>query len=572
MRTDSPTLSSEAVQATRAQAAELYGPESVTEKPRVFQSKDTNAQEAHEAIRPAGDRFRTPDSLSGELRADEFRMYELIWRRTLASQMRDAKGTTSTVRIGAETSAHRSIEFTASGTVITSPGFLAVYEESHERPRYEEDEERVATEGDESRLPQLEEGQGVRADEIEPVGHHTTPPPRYTQGSMIKELEDRKFGRPSTYAATVDLIIARNYVRIAKQALIPNWVAFSIVGLLEKHFDWLIDYDFTADMERDLDLIASGELDRRDWLARFYLGTGSEEHGRQEGLKHLVNALGSIDARAINTFDIGEDIAVRVGRYGPYVERLVDGEPERAAIPPDLAPDELTVEKALEFLRSQGSDGRILGTHPETGRAIVAKAGRYGPYVTETLPDGEDGKPRTASLFKTMNPETVTLEEAVTLLSLPRVVGVDPTDGQEITAQNGRFGPYLKKGTDSRSLETEEQLLTVTLDEALALYAQPKRGRGRPASPPLRELGIDPATEKPIVVKDGRFGPYITDGETNVTVPRGEPIEELTHERAVELLADKRARGPAKKPARRSAAKRTPAKRTTKKPPAKKKP
>ena len=567
MRTDSATLSSEAVKAARAQAAELFGPDSVEDSPRVYASSDANAQEAHEAIRPAGDRFRTPDSLAGELRADEFRMYELIWRRTLASQMKNAKGTTSTIRIGAETSAHRSIEFTASGTVITFPGFLAVYEESRERTRYEE-EDRVPTEGDEARLPHLEEGQGVRAEGIEPDGHHTTPPPRFTQGSMIKELEDRKFGRPSTYAATVDLIIARNYVRVAKQALIPNWIAFSIVGLLEKHFDWLIDYDFTADMERDLDRIASGDLDRRDWLARFYLGTGSEEHGRQEGLKHLVNALGSIDARAVNTFDIGEGVAVRVGRYGPYVERIVDGEPERAAIPPDLAPDELTVEKALEFLRTQGSDGRILGTHPETGRSIVAKAGRYGPYVTEVLPEGEDGKPKTASLFKTMDPETVTLEEAVTLLSLPRVVGEDPSDGQEITAQNGRFGPYLKKGTDSRSLETEDQLLAITLDEALAIYAQPKRGRGRPTSPPLKELGVDPATTKPIVVKDGRFGPYITDGETNVTVPRGEPIEELTHERAVELLADKRARGPAKKPARKSPARR----KTTKKPAPKKAP
>ncbi|MBN2176479.1 MAG: type I DNA topoisomerase [Demequinaceae bacterium] len=568
MRTDSPTLSSEAVKAARAQAAELFGTESVAESPRAYASKDTNAQEAHEAIRPAGDRFRTPDSLGGELRTDEFRMYELIWRRTLASQMKDAKGTTSTVRIGAETAAHHAVEFTASGTIVTLPGFLSVYEETHERSRYEEDEEHASS-GD-TRLPQLEEGQDVRADELEPVGHHTAPPPRFTQGSMIKELEDRKFGRPSTYAATVDLIIARDYVRVVKQALIPNWIAFSIVGLMEKHFDWLIDYDFTADMERDLDRIASGDLDRRDWLARFYLGTGSEEHGRQEGLKHLVNELGSIDARAINTFDIGEGISLRVGKFGPYVERVVDGETERASIPPDLPPDELSVEKALEYLRSQGAEERVLGTHPETGRTIVAKAGRFGPYVTEVLPDGATGKAKTASLFKSMDVEAVTLEEAVTLFSLPRVVGVDPDDGTEITAQNGRFGPYLKKGTDSRSLETEEQLLTITLDEALAVYAAPKRGRGRPTVPPLKELGVDPATEKPIVVKEGRYGEYITDGVTNVTVPRGTVIDELTHERAVELLAEKRAKGPAKKPTRRAPTRRTPVKKAASRKPARK--
>jgi len=564
MRTDSPILSGEAVRAARAQAAEMFGAESVSESPRVYASSDVNAQEAHEAIRPAGDRFRTPDSLGGELRGDELKMYDLIWRRTLASQMKDAKGTTSTVRIGAESAAHHAVEFTASGTIVTFPGFLAVYEESRERSRYEEDEERVGSGGNDTRLPRLEAGQPVKTDDLEPVGHHTTPPPRFTQGSMIKELEDRKFGRPSTYAATVDLIIARDYVRVVKQALVPNWIAFSIVGLLEKHFDWLIDYEFTAEMERGLDRIASGEIDRRDWLGRFYLGTGSEEHGRQEGLKHLVSELGTIDARAVNTFDIGEGIAVRVGKFGPYVERVVDGETERASIPRDLAPDELTVEKALEFLRTQGADERPLGLNPSTGHTIVAKAGRFGPYVTEVLPEGTTGKPKTASLFKTMDVETVTFDEAIVLLSLPRVVGTDPADGAEITAQNGRFGPYLKKGTDSRSLESEEQLLTVTLDEALAIYAEPKRGRGRPTTPPLRELGVDPESGKPVVVKEGRFGAYITDGTTNVTLPRGEAIEDLTPERAVELLADKRAKGPTKKPgARRAPAKRAPVKKAS---------
>lgn len=563
MRTDSPTLSGEAIRAARAQVAELYGAESVADAPRTYVSKDSNAQEAHEAIRPSGDRFRTPDSLHAELHGDEWKLYDLVWKRTVASQMKDAKGTTSTVRIAASTDAGRAVEFSASGTIITFPGVLAAYEESRERSRYEDDEERVASDTEEARLPRLEVGQPVRADDLEPLGHHTTPPPRFTQGSMIKELEDRKFGRPSTYAATVDLIIARDYVRVDKQALIPTWIAFSIVGLLEKHFDWLIDYDFTADMELDLDRIASGQLDRVDWLGRFYLGSGSVEHGRQEGLKHLVDALGSIDAKAVNTFEVGEGIDLRVGKFGPYVERTVDGVTERASVPPDVAPDELTVEKANELFRNQGGDDRVLGVHPESGRTIVAKAGRFGPYVTEVLPPESKAKPKTASLFKTMTPETVTFEEALTLLSLPRVVGVDPADGVEITAQNGRFGPYLKKGTDSRSLESEEQLLTIGLEAALAIYAEPKRGRGRPSSPPLKELGADPTNEKPIVIKEGRFGAYITDGETNVTVPRGETVEGMTHERAVELLADKRARGPVKKkaPVRRTAAKKPAAKK-----------
>ncbi len=568
MRTDSPTLSGEALRAARAQAAELYGADSVADAPRAYVSQDSNAQEAHEAIRPSGDHFRTPASLQGELRGEEWKLYDLIWKRTVASQMKDAKGTTSTVRIGASTDAGRSVEFSASGTVITFPGFLAAYEESRERPRYEEEEQQVVTDDEEARLPHLETGQAVRTNDLEPLGHRTSPPPRFTQGSMIKELEDRKFGRPSTYAATVDLIIARGYVRIDKQALVPTWIAFSIVGLLEKHFDWLIDYDFTADMELGLDRIAAGEVNKVDWLSRFYLGTGSVEHGRQEGLKHLVDALGSIDAKAVNTFAIGEGIDLRVGKFGPYVERVLDGVTERASVPAEVAPDELTVEKARELFQHQGGEDRVLGIHPETGHTIVAKAGRFGPYVTEVLPPESKAKPKTASLFKTMTPETVTFEEALTLLSLPRVVGVDPADGVEITAQNGRFGPYLKKGTDSRSLESEEQLLTLGLEAALAIYAEPKRGRGRPSSPPLKELGVDPTNEKAIVIKDGRFGEYITDGETNVTIPRGETVEGMTHERAVELLADKRARGPVKRKA--SARKSTGKKPTTKKPAAKK--
>jgi len=558
MRTDSPGLSGEATRAARTQAAELYGSDAVAASPRIYASKDSNAQEAHEAIRPSGDKFRTPDSVRAELRGEEFRMYEMIWKRTVASQMADAVGTTSTVRIGATSSAHHAVEFSASGTIITAPGFLAAYEETREKSRYEEDEKKVAKD-EESRLPQLTAGQAVTAANLAPVTHSTTPPPRFTQGSMIKELEDRKFGRPSTYASTVDLILARDYVRIDKQALVPNWIAFSIVGLLEKHFEWLIDYDFTADMEQGLDRIAAGDADSKEWLTKFYFGNGGSETGRDEGLKRLVEDLGDIDARAINTFAVGDGIELRVGRYGPYVEREVDGEVQRASVPDDVAPDELNVALSEELFKNQGGDERELGVHPETGRTIVAKAGRFGPYVTELLPEDSKDRPKTASLFKSMQLETIGLDDAVLLMSLPRVVGIDPADEGEITAQNGRYGPYLKKGTDSRSLEDEGQLLHVTLEEALAIYAQPKRGRGRAATPPLKELGIDPTNEKPIVIKAGRFGEYITDGETNVTIPRGETVDEMDHERAVELLSDKRAKGPAKKkraPAKKPAAKK----------------
>lgn len=550
MRSDSPTLSAEAVRAARSQAAELYGSESVAASARIYASQDSNAQEAHEAIRPAGDRFRTPKSVASELRGDEFRMYEMIWKRTVASQMADAEGTTSTVRIGATTAAHHAVEFSASGTIITKQGFLAAYEESREKARYEEDEQKVEKEGD-ARLPQLAEGQKVDAADIEPLTHATTPPPRFTQGSMIKELEDRKLGRPSTYAAMVDVIIDRGYVRVERQQLVPTWLAFAIIRLLEEHFAWLVDYDFTADMETDLDRIAGGDLSRTDWLSEFYFGSGEEEDGRGQGLKALAENLGEIDARANSTFEVGDGIVLRVGRYGPYIEREVDGEQQRASVPEELAPDELTVAKAEELLANQGGDERELGTHPESGLPVVAKAGRFGPYVTEVLPEDAKGKPRTASLFKSMDLATVSLDDALRLMSLPRVVGV-AEDGEEITAQNGRFGPYLKKGTDSRTIESEEQLLSITLEEALAIYAQPKRGRGRTAAPPLKELGTDPVSEKPVVVKSGRFGDYITDGTTNVTIPKDLTLDSLTEEKAYELLAEKRAKGPAKKPARRT--------------------
>jgi len=562
MRSDSPVLSGEAVRAARAQAADLYGPDAVAASPRVYAAQDSNAQEAHEAIRPAGDRFRTPDSVRGELTGDEFRMYEMVWKRTLASQMADAVGTTSTVRIGATTAAHHAVEFSASGTILTSPGFMALYEESREKARYEEDEQKVEKE---SRLPQLTEGQKVDAREIEPLTHATTPPPRYTQGSMIKELEDRKLGRPSTYAAMVDVIIDKGYVNVVKQALVPTWLAFAMIRLLETHFAWLVDYDFTADMEGDLDRIAAGDLSRVDWLSSFYFGSGAEGDDRTQGLKSLVDNLGDIDARANSTFEVGDGIALRVGKYGPYVEREVDGEKQTASVPDELAPDELTVAKAEELFATQGGDERVLGTHPDTGREIVAKAGRFGPYVTEVLPEDAKGRPKTASLFKSMALETVSLDDALRLMSLPRTVGTDPATNEEITAQNGRFGPYLKKGTDSRTIESEQQLLDITLEEALAIYAQPKRGRGRAAAPPLKEFGDDPTSGKPIVAKSGRFGDYITDGTTNVTIPKSETVEGLTPERAIELLAEKRAKGPAKKPARRTAAKKPAASRAKKK-------
>ncbi|WP_062521815.1 type I DNA topoisomerase [Demequina silvatica] len=553
MRSDSPGLSGEAIRAARKQATALYGADAVAASPRVYASADSNAQEAHEAIRPAGDSFRTPDSLRAELTGDEFRMYEMIWKRTLASQMADAVGTTSTVRIGATTAAHHAVEFSASGTILTAPGFMALYEESRDKARYEEDETKVEKE---SRLPVLEQGQKVGAEGIEPLTHATTPPPRFTQGSMIKELEDRKLGRPSTYAAMVDVIIDKGYVRVEKQALVPTWLAFAMIRLLEEHFAWLIDYDFTADMEEDLDKIAGGHLSRIDWLSEFYFGSGEDEDGRGQGLKRLVEDLGDIDARANSTFEIGDGIALRVGKYGPYLEREVDGEKQTASVPDELAPDELTVAKAEELLQNQGGDERVLGTHPESGLEIVAKAGRFGPYVTEVLPEDAKGRPKTASLFKSMALETVTLDQALRLMSLPRVVGVDPATNEEITAQNGRFGPYLKKGTDSRTIESEQQLLDITLEEALAIYAQPKRGRGRAATPPLKEFGEDPTSGKPIVAKSGRFGDYITDGVTNVTIPKTETVESVTPERAIELLAEKRAKGPAKKPARRTAAKK----------------
>jgi len=561
MRTDSVVLSEQALTAARRQATELYGPQYVPDRPRVYTSKAKNAQEAHEAIRPSGDSFRTPAQVAGELRGDEFRLYELIWKRTVASQMADARGSTASVRLEAAlarptAAGNRTAEFAASGTVITFRGFLAAYEEGRDEDRNAE----AAAAEEQRRLPELTVGDAVDALDLQADGHETSPPPRYTEASLVKALEERGIGRPSTYAATISTILDRGYVTTKGNAMVPTWLAFAVTRLLEEHFGRLVDYDFTAAMEEDLDRIASGEEQRAAWLSRFYFGDGAGPagdgahvggNGGPTGLKPLVDNLGEIDARDINTVSLGEGIVLRVGRYGPYIE--VAGEPgetpQRASVPDDVAPDELTVAKARELLATQGDGDRVLGNDPATGREIVARSGRFGPYVTEVLEDGaaKSAKPRTGSLFKSMQLQTVTLDDALRLLTLPRLVGVHPEDGEEITAQNGRYGPYLKKGTDSRSLTAEEQIFDVTLDEAVAIYALPKQRGRAAAAPPLRELGLDPVSGTPILVKDGRFGPYVTDGTSNATLRKGDDVETITPERAAELLADKRAAGPAKK-------------------------
>ena len=524
MRTDSTTLSESALEAARTQVRELFGDDFVPEKPRRYGRAVANAQEAHEAIRPAGDSFRTPKDLQRELGRDEHALYDLVWKRTLASQMEDARGQTVSLRIAGTSSTGEDAEFGASGTVITFRGFLAAYEPGRDEPSAD-DEERV--------LPQLTVGEDVSATALEPEGHTTMPPARYTEPTLVRALEERGIGRPSTYAAILSTIVDRGYVFKKATALVPTFVAFAVVNLLERHFAQLVDFDFTARMEDDLDRIAAGGEERVDWLTKFYFGNGDDP-----GLHQLVtDHLDEIDARAVNSIAIpGSDAVVRVGRYGPYLER---GE-QRASLPADVAPDELTPTKVEELLSQP--DSRSLGTDPKSGNELVVRTGRYGPYVTEALPEGADTKPRTASLFASMSPETVSLDDALKLLSLPRVVG--EIDGDEVTAQNGRYGPYVKKGAESRSLETEGQLFTVTLEEALALLAQPPRRRGRKgaASGPLKELGADPTSGRPIVVRDGRFGPYVTDGETNASLRRGDSPDGVTLERATELLAERRAK------------------------------
>jgi DNA topoisomerase I len=585
MRTDSTTLSQSAITAARTQARQLYGEEYVYPSARQYTRKVKNAQEAHEAIRPAGETFATPDAARRELDGDDFRLYELIWQRTVASQMADARGTTLSLRINGESDG-RPVVFSASGRTITFAGFLKAYVETVD--------ELAGGEADdaESRLPHLTQGQRVDATELTPDGHSTNPPARYTEASLIKALEELGIGRPSTYSSIIKTIQDRGYVHKKGSALVPSWVAFAVTGLLEQHFGRLVDYGFTAAMEDELDAIASGTERRTNWLNNFYFGG---DHGvadsvaRSGGLKKLVGVnLEGIDAREVNSIKLFDDaegraVNVRVGKNGPYLERMVvgdDGEPtpQRANLHDSLTPDELTLDVAEELF-STPQEGRTLGVDPETGHEIVAKDGRYGPYVTEVLPkpdddDGAEGqpakkgkkptgpKPRTGSLLRSMDLQTVTLEDALKLLSLPRVVGIDPESKEEITAQNGRYGPYLKRGTDSRSLATEDQIFEVTLEEALKLYAEPKRrGRQGAAAPPLRELGNDPASGKPMVIKDGRFGPYVTDGETNASLRKGDDVLSITDERAAELLADRRARGPVKRTAKK-AAKKAPAKKT----------
>ena len=526
MRTDSTTLSESALTAARDQARELYGADAVPAEARRYERKVKNAQEAHEAIRPAGDRFRTPDVVQRELATEEFRLYDLIWKRTVASQMADARGQTVSVRIAAQTSDGRAAEFSTAGTVITFRGFLLAYEEGRDE---------ASDDAEEKRLPQLSEGDSLAATALEPEGHSTAPPARYTEASLVKALEERGIGRPSTYASIMGTILDRGYVRRQGQALVPEFLAFAVVQLLERHFAQLVDYAFTARMEDDLDEIAGGDESRTGWLRRFYYG--AEGNG---GLKTLVEQhLGDIDARDVNTVVLPRtDIVVRVGRYGPYLER---GE-ARQTLPPGIAPDELTAERAEEILAQAGRE-QELGNDPETGAAIVVRIGRYGPYVTE-LVDGDE-KPRTASLFSSMSPETITLEEALKLLTLPRVLG--EVEGEEVTATNGRYGPYVKQGKESRSLDSEDELFTITLEQALAKLAEPRpRGR-RAAAPPLKELGNDPVSGKPITLKEGRFGPYVTDGDVNASLRAADSVESITPERAAELLQARRDRGPAPK-------------------------
>ncbi|PZO58128.1 MAG: type I DNA topoisomerase [Leifsonia xyli] len=612
IRTDSVSLSKQAIDAARKQAADLYGAATVPDKPRLYASKSKNAQEAHEAIRPSGDSFRTPQELQGTLTGVEWRLYDLIWKRTIASQMADAKGSTASIVLGiASTESVEGItstangtdaEFTASGTVITFRGFLSAYEEGRDEDRHESSERA----GQDVALPDVKQGEHLEVHDVLAKGHDTTPPPRFTEASLIKTLEELGIGRPSTYPTISPTIIDRGYVSLRGTQLVPNWIAFSVVRLLEEYFGELVEYDFTAEMEEDLDRIARGDADRVDWLKGFYFGGGDDD---QRGLRTVIDNLGEIDAREINSVQLAPGLTLRIGRYGPYIEVPSDDpeKPRRVNVPEDLAPDELTVEKAKELVDAPVIGDRVVGINPDTGKEVLAKDGRFGPYVTERTPEPEPTvdpktgevveaaavpepaaaeapaetttgkkapakkapakkttkkaaapKERTASLFKSMDPATVDLETALKLLDLPRVVGQDPETGNDITAQNGRYGPYLKKGTDTRTLPGEDAIFDIDLAGALEIFSQPKYGGNRAASSALKEFEADPVSGKPIKMKDGRFGPYVTDGETNATIPKGEDVEAVDHARAVQLIADKRAKGPVKKktPARRAPAKK----------------
>jgi len=529
MRTDSIELSDSALSVSRAQIAKLYGQEYLSPSPRKYSGKQAKgAQEAHEAIRPAGD-FLTPEQVAASVGPDEAALYDLIWKRTVASQMADASGVSVSARLGAVTAAGEDAVFAASGRTITFPGFLRAYVQGSDDPKSElDDREKI--------LPPLAEGDPLAVERLEPTGHETRPPARYTEASLVQKLEELGVGRPSTYASIMTTIQDRGYVFKKGPALVPTFTAFGVVGLLENHFPNLVDYEFTAAMENDLDRIAGGEEESVPWLSSFYFG--------DDGLKQRVAArLDEIDPRLVNSIPIGEDeegtkIVARVGRYGPYVER---GE-ERGSIPADLAPDEVTVAKALELIELQNRGDKIFGTDPDTGLTVYGRSGRFGPYVQ--LGEQEDGtktRPKRASLFKSMELDALGLEDALALLSLPRQVGNDQ-DGVEILALNGRYGPYIQRGDDRRSLDTEEQLFALTAEEALALLAEPPRRRGQARVSNLKELGKDPVSGKPVTVRSGRYGPYVTDGEINASLRKGDSPEELTIERAAELLQARRDR------------------------------
>jgi DNA topoisomerase-1 len=517
MRTDSPNLSQQAITAARAAGA-LLGKDLLPDSPRLYGAKSKNAQEAHEAIRPSGESFRHPDELRSVLAGKTHGLYELIWRRTVASQMADAKLSTTSIRFEGK-AAGKQLELTASGTTVTFKGFLAVYDETRE-------EETEA----EAKLPILAEGESLPALSAEAKGHQTQPPARYTEASLVKALEEQGIGRPSTYAAIISTIISKGYVVKQGSALVPEWIAFTVTRFLEENFGKLVDYAFTAKMEGDLDQIALGELDREEWLTEFYFG--------EKGLKNTVESLGESDPRLINSFEISPGVLLRTGKYGPYIELEENGERRIVNIPEGLAPDALSAEKAQQLIDAPPAQDRVLGADPVSGLDIIVKDGRYGPFVT--LVDEGNPKPKTASLFKTMSVETVSLEEAIKLLSLPRELGADPESGQVITVQNGKYGPYLKRGADSRSIDSEEKIFSITLDEAVELYKLPKYGARRTASTPLREFGEDPASKSLVVAKSGQFGNYVSDGVINATVPKDEDLNEMSSDRAFELLAIRR--------------------------------
>ena len=537
MRTDSVNLSAQAVTAARNAAKALYGADHLSDSPRVYASKTKNAQEAHEAIRPAGDVFRTPGELAPELSRDEFALYDLIWKRTVASQMADAKKMQMRVDFEAPTNDGKETIFRANGSVITFHGFLAAYDDARDGQGDDNGGNKNDEENENRRLPAMSVGQAIKVAEYRCEGHETKPPARYTEPTLVKKLEELGIGRPSTFASIIQTIQDRGYVYKRGRALVPTFLAFSVTGLLEQHFSKLVDYEFTASMEEDLDKIASGDAQRVDWLRDFFYGRDG-----QPGLNELSADLGAIDAREVNTMRLGDDIQIRVGRYGAYLQQGEGEDRKLANIPETMAPDELTLEVAKEIL-AQPTGERELGVNPNTGLELIAKSGRFGPYVSEVLPDDakKGEKAKTASLLSTMTLDTITFDDAMKLLSLPRTLGTDSETGEIITAQNGRYGPYLKRGADSRTLTSEDQLFSLSLDEAVAIYKEPKLRRRGVAKPPLKELGLDPTTQKPVIVKDGRFGMYVTDGESNATLRRGDNLEGLTLERGLELLAGRRA-------------------------------